>query len=65
MSMVSVVVATYKRDESLVNALESLANQTYDDFEIILVDDNGEINRNAVVSAIVSDFRKKHPDIKL
>ena len=41
MPKVSVVVATYRQEESLKKALQSLAEQTYDDFEVILVDDNG------------------------
>ena len=50
--MVSVVVATYKREEPLVNALESLANQNFFDFEIVLVDDNDNDKMNKKVSEI-------------
>ena len=38
--LVSVVVATYRRRDSLKRALASLFRQTYDNLEIVLVDDN-------------------------
>ena len=53
MTLVSVVVATYKRDADLKRALESLAQQTYSDMEIILVDDNAEADWNQKVFSIV------------
>lgn len=37
---VSVVISTYDRPERLANALESVCAQTYDDFEVVVVDDN-------------------------
>lgn len=39
----SVIVATYQRDRELEAALASLAGQTFSDFEIVLVDDNGKL----------------------
>lgn len=62
---VSVVIASYRRETSLKNALESLANQTYTDYEIILVDDNAECTWNRRVSKIVEEFQQRHPDIHL
>ena len=47
MKLVSVVVATYKREIELKKALESLAGQTYPYMEIVLVDgyvDVGTLN---------------------
>ncbi len=63
MPKVSVVVATYRREQSLKDALESLAGQTYTDFEIVVVDDNGEKEWNLKVEKIVDDFRGRHKDI--
>lgn len=40
--MVSVIIPTYKRIDGLNRALESILNQTYTNFEIIVVDDNDE-----------------------
>ncbi len=63
MPKVSVVVATYRREQSLKDALESLATQSYTDFEIVLVDDNGEKEWNLKVEKIVEEFRQSHADI--
>lgn len=37
---VSVVIPTYKRTDYLARLLDSVASQTFDDFEVIVVDDN-------------------------
>lgn len=65
MKLVSVVVATYKREAELKNALESLAKQTYPNMEIVLVDDNGNDGWNSKVSETVKVFRNRYPKIKL
>lgn len=65
MKLVSVVVATYKREAELKNALESLAKQTYTNMEIVLVDDNGNDEWNSKVSETVEVFRNRYPKIKL
>ena len=65
MSLVSVVVATYKREKELARALESLAAQTYENIEIILVDDNGDSGWNAKVSDIVIRFGERFPGVSL
>lgn len=38
--LVSVVIPTYKRSDMLLDAIESVKNQTYKNIEIIIVDDN-------------------------
>lgn len=63
--MVSVVVATYRRDVPLQMALRSLASQDFIDFEIVLVDDNGDAGWNEKVATIVDDFRRAFPQIQL
>ena len=65
MKLVSVVVATYKREAELKNALASLAKQTYPNMEIVLVDDNGNDEWNSKVSETVEVFRNRYPKIKL
>lgn len=42
MTKVSVVIPTYKRSEFLRRALDSVLSQTWQDIEVIVVDDNGE-----------------------
>lgn len=41
MKLVSVIIPTYKRPESLLRAIDSVLKQTYSNIEIIVVDDNG------------------------
>lgn len=65
MKLVSVVVATFRREAELRKALESLTNQTYPHLEIIVVDDNGDKAWNSKVVDVVEAFRREHPDIPL
>ena len=58
---VSVVVATYHRIETLEKALKSLAEQSYAEMEIILVDDNADKDWNWKVNDIVQNFQKEYP----
>lgn len=61
--LVSVVVATYKREESLRKSLKSLVEQTYNDVEIIVVDDNANEEWNKKVKIIVDEISQLHPII--
>ena len=54
---VSVIIATYRRDTSLAGALQSLTEQTFKDFEVVVVDDNADKIWNEKAEKIVSDFR--------
>lgn len=54
--LVSVVIATYRRNSFLRKAIESLISQTYPAVEIIVVDDNADREWNDIVSSIVSEF---------
>lgn len=40
--LISVIITTYKRGDKLENAIKSVINQTYNNIEIIVVDDNSE-----------------------
>lgn len=51
--LVSVIIATYRREESLEKAIESVCSQTYRDVEIVIVDDNDDVQWNHKVEAIV------------
>jgi glycosyltransferase involved in cell wall biosynthesis len=42
MEKVSVIIPTYKRCQFIDRAISSIINQTYTNFEIIVVDDNGD-----------------------
>lgn len=53
---VSVIVATYHRDITLKRALDSLKDQTFRDFEVIVVDDNGSEEWNEKVKRIKDEI---------
>ena len=40
--LISVIIPTYKRSETLERAIKSVMAQTYKNIEIIVVDDNAE-----------------------
>lgn len=65
MTKVSVVIATYRREKGLKNALSSLAQQSYGNIEIILVDDNADNEWNLKVAEIVNLFRSDYPDAEI
>lgn len=48
---VSVVIPTYNRAHLLGRAIQSVLNQTYHDFEIIVVDDGSTDNTEKVVKS--------------
>lgn len=54
---VSVIVTTYRREEYLYRALLSVAEQTYPNIEIIIVDDNAQADWNDKVRFIVGQVR--------
>lgn len=54
---VSVIIATYRRNESLEKAIVSVINQTYLNVEIIIVDDNSDEEWNTTVEKIIEKCR--------
>lgn len=67
--MVSVVLATYRREEPLKKALQSLKVQNYENYEVIVVDDNDDPQWNETVRRVVgeADFPvcliENHPNL--
>ncbi len=61
MPEVSVIVATYRREQELKRALDSLKEQQFKSFETIIVDDNADPEFNSKVSAIVGAFKSENP----
>lgn len=58
--MVSICIATYNGEEYLYNTLKSIQNQSYSDFECILVDDHSTDNTvNILLSFAKKDNRFK------
>lgn len=55
--MISVIIPTYNRARYIKECLESVFNQTYKDFEIILVDDGSTDNLKEVIEPYMSKIR--------
>ncbi|UKS64974.1 glycosyltransferase family 2 protein [Rossellomorea marisflavi] len=58
--LVSVIVSTYRRDHTLICALNSIARQTYVNLEIIVVDDNADYSWNQRVKEIISEVKQNN-----
>ena len=57
--LVSVIIPTFKREKSLIRALDSLKKQTYKNFEVILVNDCVEMEWIDKVSAIADAYQNE------
>ena len=57
---VSIIIPTYNRANLLSRAIKSVLNQTFKDFELIIVDDGSTDNTRQVVEG----FQKRDPRIK-
>ena len=59
MTKISVIVPVYNVEELLPKCLDSLVNQTFDDYEVIVVNDGSPDNSQK----IIDDYYKKYPNI--
>ena len=57
---VSVIIPTYNRQKLLPKAIKSVLNQTFKNFELIIVDDGLTDN----TKEIIKEFQKRDPRIK-
>lgn len=47
--LISIIIATYNRQKFIVEAVQSALNQTYDNIEVIIVDDGSTDNSRSVI----------------
>lgn len=60
-SLVSVIIPTYKRPETLSRAVDSVLNQTYQNVEVIVVDDNyPESAERGMTEGVMQKYDKNH-----
>ncbi len=60
MPLFSIVIATYNRVQFISKAIQSVQNQTYADWELIIVDDGSKDNTKEVVELFLIDTRIKY-----
>ncbi len=58
--MISIIIPTYNRAHFLPRAIKSVINQTYKDWELIIVDDGSTDNTEEIVSEFLYDKRIKY-----
>ncbi len=57
--MLSIIVTIYNSEKYLKEALDSIVNQTYQDYEVIMVNDGSADNSGAIALSYTSDQRFK------
>lgn len=63
MPQVSIIIPSYNHSQFLKDRMESIASQTYKDWEAIIIDDNSTDNSVAIISKFIMenpDFTVKH-----
>lgn len=57
--LVSVIIPTYRRKDGLIRAIKSVMSQTYSNWEIIVIDDNGNARYSKEVKRLLDKFDDK------
>ncbi|MFT4304767.1 MAG: glycosyltransferase family 2 protein [Candidatus Woesearchaeota archaeon] len=58
--LVSVIIPTYNRERTIKRAIDSVFNQTYKNWELIIVDDGSTDNTKEVIKDYLKDKRVKY-----
>ncbi|MCL8535274.1 glycosyltransferase family 2 protein [Chryseobacterium gallinarum] len=56
---ISIITPTYNRSDLIERAIKSILNQTYSNFEMIIVDDASKDNTSEIVNKYINDSRIK------
>ena len=60
---VSILMAAYNTEDYIAEAIESILNQTYPDFELIIIDDNSTDNTKKIINKYKKeDFRIRYSE---
>lgn len=57
--MISVILANYNGEDFLQEAIQSIIDQTFNDYELIIVDDGSTDNSKNIIEKFASQFPKK------
>lgn len=57
--LVSIVVTCYNKENYILKTLESIKNQKYKNFELIIIDDASKDNSRNLIKNFVKDFNKR------
>ena len=63
MTNVSIILPTYNRASTIGRAIESVLNQTYADFELLIIDDGSTDDTELVVAQYLNDTRVNKQNI--
>lgn len=63
-NLVSIILPTHNRSELITRAIKSIQNQTYDNWELIIIDDNSQDATESVVKEYLMDDRIKYYKLK-
>lgn len=59
----SIIIPMKNAEKYILNALDSIANQKYEDIEVLVIDDNSNLEDKS--QALIELWKKRHPQIKI
>ena len=64
MNLISVIIPAYNSSKFIVNTINSVVNQSYKKFEIIVIDDGSTDNTKEVLNSFIKNNKIKYYYIK-